>query len=495
MRISRRHALASLTFPALCRAAAVPPRPTKSVPLLLGNWADPTILKDGNEYYMTHSSFQRQPGLLIWRSRDLRRWKPVGHAAVNQKGSIWAPELIRHGGRYFLYYPLVDGGKSSNWVTTADSPAGPWSTPEPIGAGNIDPGHIVGEDGKRYIHLSGGRVVEMSPEGTRAATEPKQIYEGWAIPPDWAIECVCLESPKLLKRGGWYHLMSAQGGTAGPSVSHMVISARSRTPVGPWENSPYNPIIRTWSREEPWWSKGHGTLVEGPEGQWYCVLHGFLNGQRTLGRCTLIEPVEWTADGWYRAVARWPRGWEKSVRVDLPLSDDFRGKQLGIQWSFHQLYDPSRFTLTGDSLELQAKGVDAGESQPLCVVPLHPAYELEVEVEAVGEALAGLMLFSSANEYLGLAISQTGVIRRVQKGYRRYPRTAEPSIGGTRAALRIVNDRQDVRFYYRNGASEWKVMQPAAEISAGGVVQAALFASGAGAGRFRGFRYRAIEQS
>jgi beta-xylosidase len=27
-----------------------------------------TVLKDGNDYYMTHSSFDASPGLLIWHS-------------------------------------------------------------------------------------------------------------------------------------------------------------------------------------------------------------------------------------------------------------------------------------------------------------------------------------------------------------------------------------------------------------------------------------------
>ena len=50
--------------------AAIPPRPTKAIPLLLGNWADPSILKDGSDYYMTHSSFDHQPGLLVWHSKQ-----------------------------------------------------------------------------------------------------------------------------------------------------------------------------------------------------------------------------------------------------------------------------------------------------------------------------------------------------------------------------------------------------------------------------------------
>lgn len=33
--------------------------------LLAGDYADPTILKDGNDYYMTHSPFHYKPGFLI----------------------------------------------------------------------------------------------------------------------------------------------------------------------------------------------------------------------------------------------------------------------------------------------------------------------------------------------------------------------------------------------------------------------------------------------
>ena len=95
-------------------------RPTQAKPLLIGNWADPTVLKDGDDYYMTHSSFEYQPGLLVWHSKDLRSWRPVCRAVVNQEGSIWAPELIKHQGRYFIYYPAA----GTNLVVTADSPRG-----------------------------------------------------------------------------------------------------------------------------------------------------------------------------------------------------------------------------------------------------------------------------------------------------------------------------------------------------------------------------------
>jgi beta-xylosidase len=48
----------------------------------------------------------------------------------------------------------------------------------------------------------------------------------------------------------------------------MIVAARSRSIDGPWEHSPYNPILRTRSRDERWWSKGHGTLVEDRARRW-----------------------------------------------------------------------------------------------------------------------------------------------------------------------------------------------------------------------------------
>lgn len=487
-------ALACVVLPAAA-AGTGQPRPTEARPLLIGNWADPTILKDGGDYYMTHSSFQFQPGLLIWHSKNLRSWKPVAHAVVNQEGSIWAPELIKHAGRYYLYYPAA----GTNWVLTAEAISGPWSKPVSIGVGHIDPGHVVDDDGRCYIHLSGGHAVEMSADGRKAVTRPEKVYGGWPIPSDWTIECFCLESPKFTRRGGWYHLISAQGGTSGPASSHMVVSARSRHPLGPWENSPHNPIIRTWSRAEPWWSKGHGTLVEGPNGEWYCVLHGYMNGYRTLGRCTLIEPIEWTDDGWFRAAERWPAGWEAPARTDMPTRDDFAGKQLGIQWQFFDRYDPARFRLADGRLVLDGRGDTPGRSQPPSIMPMHRAYEIETQVSIEGDGLVGLMLFGDPNIYIGLAIGPDGKLHRVQEGFRRYARTDEPTIGATHATLRIVNEHQDVRFHYRLGDGPWEVLQPGMDVSAviaSGfhTLRPALFATGDARGAFEYFDYRPLEE-
>src|ERR1041384_1631763 len=74
-------------------------------PIMSGDHPDPTILKDGRDYYMTFSTFESYPGLVIWHSLDLVNWRPVTAALTRNIGSVWAPELCKHGNRYFLYIP------------------------------------------------------------------------------------------------------------------------------------------------------------------------------------------------------------------------------------------------------------------------------------------------------------------------------------------------------------------------------------------------------
>jgi hypothetical protein len=48
-----------------------------------------------------------------------------------------------------------------------------------------------------------------------------------------------------MKKGDYYYLVTAVGGTAGPPTGHMVIVARAKSLAGPWEDDPHNPIVRT----------------------------------------------------------------------------------------------------------------------------------------------------------------------------------------------------------------------------------------------------------
>ncbi len=474
-------------------------RATLAKPMLIGEWADIGVLKDGEEYYLVHSSGWYRPGILIWHSKDLHTWRPLTYAVENFEGTIWLTDLVKVDGRYYILFLRDWDPGTGCHVLTADSMEGPWSEPTPPG---LPPDAVFagGDEGRRYLFTGGGDLTRLAPDRLAAAGETRNVYSGWPYPEDWAVEAYpCLEAPKIIRRDGWWHLMEAQGGTFGPSTSHMVVSARAPSPFGPWENSLHNPIIRTWSREEPWWSKGHGQLVEGPDGQWFCILHAIMNGYRSLGRCTVIEPIEWTEDGWFRVADRWPDGWEEPVKVEMPMSDEFDGDRLGIQWQFHREWDPGRFTVSDGALTLEGRGQDPGDSMPLTIQPMHRAYEIETALEVEGDATAGLMLFYSPQSYIGSGISRDGTVLRVQEGHKRYHWMVEPRIGRTRVELRIVNDKHDARFYYRDDAGRWRIVQPSMDVSVAVStpwnLRPALFVCGRGRARFEHFRYRPLESA
>ncbi|MDD5509138.1 MAG: family 43 glycosylhydrolase, partial [Bacteroidales bacterium] len=308
--------------------------------VMRGDFPDPSIVRDGKTFYMTHSSYDFFPGLLIWKSKDLVHWERVTRALNTCVGEVWAPDLIKYNGLYYIYFPTNMGG---NYVITAKRPEGPWSDPVHIDVNGIDPGHIATPDGQRYLYLNDGRVAPLAPDGLSVTGEMKQVYEGWVYPFDWGVECFCLESPKLVYREPYYYMTSAQGGTSGPATSHMAVVARSKSPLGPWENSPFNPVIKTWKASEPWWSKGHGTVFSDADDGWYIVYHAFENGQLPMGRSTLIEPVIWTNDGWYKSFINELN--YKTIDNNQVVSDDFSKPDLNLQWCFSHVTNTSQFSI------------------------------------------------------------------------------------------------------------------------------------------------------
>lgn len=482
-------------------------------PIMAGDHPDPSILKDGDDYYMTFSSFESYPALIIWHSRDMVNWTPIGAALTRVLGSVFAVDLCKYEGRFYIYIPIIPtslsqglGGNSGIYVIHAEDIRGPWSEPISLNiSGYIDPGHVVGEDGKRYLFLSGVSRVRLTDDGLATDGPVEHVYDGWKYPDDWIVEAYALEGPKMLRRNGWFYLVSAVGGTAGPPTGHMVIVARSRSVHGPWENCPHNPLVRTRSDKERWWSRGHATFVEGPSGDWWMVYHGFENGYRTLGRQTLMEPLAWTPDGWPKAlggdlsqpIAK-PRGGHTGPH-SFPLSDDFRENRFGPQWTF---YDPGkserdRVRLEDGTIIVSGKGTSPADCSPItCGVGDH-AYEISVEMEVSPATQGGLLLFYSRRLYCGMG--HDGVaMTTYQFGQKSFWTENAPATN--RLHLKIVNDHHIVTFFYSKDGASWTRHGLRCETSgyntntAGELLslRPGLFSSGLGEVRFRNFRYRAL---
>ncbi len=109
------------------------------------------------------------------------------------------------------------------------------------------------------------------------------------------------EAPHLYRIGDWWYLLLAEGGTA---REHSVSVARARSPRGPYEPAPHNPVLSHRGMGLSIQSTGHADLVQAPDGTWWMVLlgtrpKGWFPQFHVLGRETFLTPVEWV-DGWPR---------------------------------------------------------------------------------------------------------------------------------------------------------------------------------------------------
>ncbi len=274
-------------------------------PVCRGLAADPSIVRVGEDYYMVHSSFHYFPAIPISKSRDLIHWDIIGHAIVDEAWArlapleggrgYWAAD-ISHDGQYF--YITATYRKSDQEVPCREQivcrstrPEGPYSEPAIIPLDGIDPS-LYHEGGRHYMLLNrGARIVELDADCRRALGEPSLIYYGWNKRNP--------EGPHLLRRGDYYYLFLAEGGTG---QGHLCSVARSRQLMGPYEPSPYNPLLRQSDKQSALQRAGHGKAVELADGRWALVYlcARMAEGYSLCGRETGLDLLEWTADGWPR---------------------------------------------------------------------------------------------------------------------------------------------------------------------------------------------------
>lgn len=301
-------------------------------PILPGFNPDPSIVRVGDDYYIATSTFEWFPGVQIHHSRDLANWKliarPLTRASqLDMRGDpdgcgVWAPCLSHDGARFHLIYTDVKrygrttvGGASGaslrdfhNYLVTCETIDGEWSDPIHLNSSGFDPSLFHDEDGRKWLlnmlwdhrpgrnRFAGIVVQEYSPAARRLVGERVNIFPGTALG--------LTEAPHLYRRDGWYHLLTAEGGTG---WNHAVTMARSRSLTGPYELHPDIHILSSRTRPDaPLQRAGHADLVETPAGEpWLVYLCGRPlpnRGRCVLGRETAIQPMRWDADGWLRAI-------------------------------------------------------------------------------------------------------------------------------------------------------------------------------------------------
>jgi len=287
---SKNHGVAGgLLCAALLAGCARGPEETFTNPLDV-SLGDPFVLKDGDGYYCYGTSGMN--GFRGWRSANLVEWEALGPVFNAQRrglwaqGDFWAPEVVKRGDTYFMFYSArwIENKSLRVGVAVSDSPAGPFV--EALGRPLFDPGWAVIDadpfidtDGTPYLyfvrdcsenvvdgvhesHIYGARLADdlLSLAGEPALlARPEQ---GWECPAGgWRWN----EGPFMLKHDGRYYLMYS--GNFFADRNYSIGYAVGNSPMGPFVKADNNPALFAAPGQSGVSGPGHNSVTVSPDGK------------------------------------------------------------------------------------------------------------------------------------------------------------------------------------------------------------------------------------
>jgi beta-xylosidase len=492
-------------------------------PVIFGDYSDPDVIRVGDDFYLTASSFQCTPGLPILRSRDLVNWTIVGYALANlpvahyeqveHGAGVWAPALREHEGTFYIFFPLPDEGI---YVLNAAHPAGPWSEPRLLvdGKGLIDPCPLWDDDGQAYlVHAYARsragikdrvRVRPMSSDASRLLGEGQIVFHDPTRHPT-------LEGPKFYKRNGWYYILAPAGGVA----RGWQVALRSRNVYGPYED---RVVLEQGST--PINGPHQGALVDTIDGRSWFV---HFQDAGIYGRIVHLNSVTWQDDWPLMGVgvpgtnrrepvlqqakptaAKLPAG--AATITSLPTNDDFDGVRLGLQWQWHANHKDGWYTLSARHgfLRLFPQPLPEGDfaRAPHLLLQKLPARSFIVDTvlelqETRGQARAGLIVMGTS--HAALTVQEVSGGQEVTLLIDNRPVHREPIASGPVTLFVAMADGGLCRFAFQVGEGSKKTIVQTFQAQAGrwigakvGVFAASIGSTGAtGHADFAHFTFRA----
>lgn len=353
-------------------------------PVLYTDYSDPDVIRVGEDYFMTASTFCNAPALPILHSKDLVNWELINYAVkqvpedIYEKPvhgcGVWAPAIRYHDGIYYIFFPMPDEGI---YVTHTTDPWEAWSEPHCLHrvSGWIDPCPFWDEDGRCYMVSAYAksrigfksilRLTEITPDCTRILDMGRDIFDGNTQHQE------TIEGPKLYKRNGYYYIFAPAGGVKQGWQTVL----RSKNIWGPYE---YKNVL--YQKDTP---------VNGPhQGAWVDTVTGedwFIHFQDVYaaGRITHLQPMKWLENDW-PVIGAYEEGEEsgKPVLVHTkpnvgavydvvcpPSSDEFDSDRLGLQWQWNANWKSTWYELMPDKSCLRLFAVGKGEAVPVCNMP------------------------------------------------------------------------------------------------------------------------------
>ena len=503
-------------------------------PIMAGFYPDPSVTRVGEDYYLVNSTFAYFPGIPVFHSKDLKNWKQIGSVidrpsqmtffGDRTSRGLFAPSINFYKGTYYITCTNID--KRGNFVMTAKKPEGPWSDPVWLPqVRGIDPSLFFDQD-KAYIVYnsdapdnkplySGHRTIrtfQFDPVNLKVIGEEVQLVNGGV---DITKKPVWIEGPHIFKRGEWYYICAAEGGT---SVNHSQVILRSKQATGPYVPYEKNPILTQRNldpnRKDPITSTGHAELVEGPDGKTYAIflaVRPYEGNHYNTGRETFIAPVKWT-DGWpiinpdHKEVKySYNADFKEVKQVAPPQSGNFAyrttfDKKLDQSLLFLRTNDTSWYKLD------KTNGLTMKLLPETCMGVGNPAFIGKRQQHLTGSASTEMTFTASqSNEKAGMLIFQGEynfyyICKSIKDGkqvvqlYKGNPSTktmdliTEAPITAKKVQFKIEADREFYSFYYAETPVKWKLLKDSVDgkflstQTAGGFVGSlfALYATSSG---------------
>ena len=258
------------------------------VPVYKHNFPDPHVVVAGNQFiaYATNDGIN----LPMLMSRDLINWTPVADPANPKKrldgmptlapwveeGRTWAPEVMKVGNRWLLYYTARSRQRKVQClgVAVADKALGPFrdTSTEPLvcqydQGGTIDANPFRDSDGKLYLYYkSDGNAVrktsyiwgqQLSADGLKVVGEAKPL-----IKDDAKWEWGLVEAPAMVRTPSGYQMFYSAaffGWDPNERLSRYATGyANCSGPLGPCKDAPENPILNSFNDREAGCLSGPG---------------------------------------------------------------------------------------------------------------------------------------------------------------------------------------------------------------------------------------------
>jgi len=286
---------------------------------LLPSGPDPWIVRDGATYYYMATRGDR---LTIRRTNDLTRlsdaqeitvWRPPASGPNAQ--SIWAPELHRIDGKWYLYYTAAASGHDDDahrgiFVlenSGVDPTQGEW-----VDRGQLKTAH-TGIDGTTFVH-EGKRYFVYSPYvGPDSVLSISAMANPWTLSgketiiarPDQAWERQggrqILEGPEYLAgpKGDLFLTYSGSACWSDDYAIGLLHAAPGSDPLdaASWTKSPA-PVLKKDATTSVY-APGHNGFFEAADGTTWIVYHANPGPDMkcTAKRSPRMQPVKWNAQG------------------------------------------------------------------------------------------------------------------------------------------------------------------------------------------------------